>query len=100
MSKFDAFSMWDSTLKNKVASQLNSSGIVSDADGFGLSSTWIEGWDEEFTEHLRAFGYTGGEINKVAKYFSSGAFYALYNEKKATNSKAMAYIKKLASTHM
>lgn len=100
MSKFEEFCEWDSTVKSKVASQLNHSGIVSDADGLGLGSGWIEGWNEEFTEHLRDFGYTGGDIDKVGKYFSSGAFYALYNEEKATHSNAMSYIKKLASAYM
>ncbi|MCD1584570.1 hypothetical protein AAGW18_16070 [Vreelandella titanicae] len=100
MTKFEAFSAWDATLKGEVAAQLNGSGIVSDEDGLGLSSTWIESWDEEFTEHLRNFGYTGGEINNVGKYFSHGAVYALYNEAKTTHLKAMAYIKKLADAGM
>lgn len=78
---------------------MNSGGIVSDEDGFGLPSTWIEGWGGEFTEHLRNFGYVGGEINKVGEYFHNygAAVYALYDKSSASHSKAMAYIKRLAN---
>lgn len=100
MSKFEGFFAWDPSLKSEVASHLNLNGIVSDNDGIGLSSTWIEGWNEEFTNHLREFGYTGGEINKVGKYFPIGAVYALYDKSETTHSKAMDYIKKLASADM
>lgn len=99
MDKFAAFSEWDEDLKRAVATQLNSDGIVSDEDGLGLSSTWIEAWRDEFTEHLKIFGYQGGEINKVGEYFPHyGAVYALYNGSCVSHSQAVAYIKKRANT--
>lgn len=71
---------WSPHLVQDVVDQLNQTGIVSDEDGQGFSSTWIEHWNDDCTYYFRRLGYQGGELFTHGKYFSDhGAVYALFD---------------------
>lgn len=60
--------------------RLNATGVVTDEDRLGLSSTMAEGWDEACESFVRLHGYEGGPIELRAAYFNNvGNIYALYD---------------------
>ncbi|WP_137936984.1 hypothetical protein [Chitinivorax sp. B] len=71
---------WEQPAINTLVTVLNESGIATDEDRLGLSSTMIEGWTDDCSRLLYERGYIGGEIRIGAKFFpESGAIYAVYD---------------------
>jgi len=99
MSTLEELLNWEKEIVESVANHLNEKGIVSDEDGYGLPSTWIEGWTNGHTDYLKKHGYKGGVLSHVGKYVSNyGAVYALYDEEQSTYEEAMNYIEKFAKS--
>ena len=89
------------SLVKNVVEHLNEFGIVSDEDGYGLPSTWIESWSEACTDYLKTHGYEGGPLSDIGEYFQGyGAVYGLFNTTGISYKAAGEYITKLATSKM
>ncbi|MBB1282256.1 hypothetical protein [Pseudoalteromonas sp. SR41-1] len=101
MSTLDHLTNWDIELVKKVVDHLNEFGIVSDEDGYGFPSTWIERWSDACTDYLKIHGYKGGPLSDIGEFFSGyGAVYGLYNTTGISYKSAGEYITKLATSNM
>ncbi len=81
---------------NKIVDKLNSDGVVSDEENYGISSHIIENWDEECTEYLLENGYKGRKLRSHGNYFDNyGAVYVLFNEEKHSYDTVMDYMDNL-----
>ena len=80
MDVYQELTQWDPSLIKGVVDHLNNNDIVTEADGLGLSSCWIEGWCANCTSLLRQSGYLGGELDIItSKHKSHGTVYGLYD---------------------
>ena len=78
--------------------QLNRTGIVSDEENFGLSSTMVEGWEISCDIFLMTNGYSGGRIKKCVRYFDTkGNISSVYNSERVTAVQAKKYIAKFVT---
>ncbi|BCD97724.1 hypothetical protein [Marinagarivorans cellulosilyticus] len=101
MTTLEYLSNWDIDQIRKVACHLDKFGVVSDEDGYGLPSIWIEKWSDECTGYLRNYGYKGGSLCTIGKYLNGyGAVYGLFDQNKLRAETALEYLIELASRNM
>ncbi len=95
LSTLEILQEWRGTSDlNALVSTLNTSGIITDEDSTGLSSTMIEAWTADCEAFVRSCGYTGGTIGTVGNFFDEhGAIYALYDSGRIDHKAAHTHLR-------